>query len=340
MSETFDVNRYWLNRGQTYVREDRLYGPYHRVQEQFIFDVLRKCEIPARNILELGCGFGRVTRLLAENFPESRITALDLSPDQLINAKSYCEGKSNITFGTYDFYSRAPLPGERYDLAVAIEVFLHHPAEVISGLISRLAQVSAYILNIDWSEPWPWSIPEHVWVHDYDRLYRMAGLSCATFVLPEKVDRKQQKLFIAGSVLPARILAAQQELSRPDLHSVDPPEDWLQNLHRAKADITTLIPRGRTCILVDENHWGDSRNTLDCTMLPFLEHDGRYWGLPPDDESAIRELERMRRAGAEYIIFPWHSFWWLDHYTGFSEHLHSCFPCIAHTDHLLAFKLN
>src|SRR6188474_2390102 len=140
MPESFNVNEYWLNRGQSYVNEERLYGPYHRLQERFLFDVIRGAELPTAKILELGCGFGRVTRLLAEIFPNAQITALDLSVDQLNNAQAYCEGKQNITFGTYDFYSAAPLPGHGYDLVVAIEVFLHHPAEAIAGLVKVLSE--------------------------------------------------------------------------------------------------------------------------------------------------------------------------------------------------------
>jgi SAM-dependent methyltransferase len=339
MPDTFDVNQYWLARGQSYVKEGRLYGRYHRLQEQFIVEIIRHSGIATDRILELGCGFGRVTRLLAEQFPQSQITALDLSLDQLENARKHCQDKSNITFGTYDFYSGAPLPGNGYDLAIAIEVFLHHPAEIVSRLMAKLARTATCILNVDWSEPWPWNTPEHVWVHGYQRLYSQTGLQTATFVLPEKVDRKQQKLFVAGRALPSEVLALERQMSRPDPHAADPPEDWLQNLHRAELDVKTLIPRGSTCILVDENHWGASRNTLQSVMLPFLERNGEYWGLPPDDETAIRELGRMRDAGAEYVIFPWHSFWWLDHYAHFAQHLRSAFPCLVENEHLIVFKL-
>lgn len=158
----FDVNKYWLERGRTYMSEERLKGPYHRLQEQFLFEVIQRGELPAQNVLELGCGFGRVTRLLSEHLPQSKITAVDPSVDQLNNARVYCGGKHNITFGSYDFYSEAPLPGERYDLTIAVEVFLHHPAEVVLKLIKAVSQVSTCIVNIDWSEPWRWRTPTRV----------------------------------------------------------------------------------------------------------------------------------------------------------------------------------
>ena len=336
----FDVNKYWLDRGQGYIHEERLGAPYHRLQEQLLFEVIERGPLPMGNILELGCGFGRITRLLAEHSPQSKITAVDLSLDQLNNARAYCQGKTNITFSAYDFYSGAPLPGADYDLAMAVEVFLHHPAEVVSGLMARLSRISTFILNVDWSEPWPWNTPEHVWVHDYQRLYQQAGLKSLDFVLPEKIDGKQQKIFVASRELPPSLLVLQQHLNPPDFHAADPPGDWLQQLHHAVIELKTCIPRESLCILVDENHWGDVRDKLHRAMLPFLERDGQYWGPPADDETAIHELNRLRAAGAKYIIFPWHSSWWLRHYTAFGDYLRASFPCIAETDSLTVFKLH
>src|SRR5439155_12460115 len=125
MAEEFNVNQYWLRRGQNYLQEN-LPHEYHRLQAGFLIDVLRASRIPMNRILEIGCGFGRITRLLAETFPNAQITALDLSPDQLENARRYCSNSRNISFQQYDFYSGAPFPGAAYDAVIAIEVFLHH----------------------------------------------------------------------------------------------------------------------------------------------------------------------------------------------------------------------
>src|SRR6059036_2466061 len=155
MSSTFNVNEYWLKRGRDYIAED-LPAEYHRLQEQFLLETLQRAGVTYRRILDLGCGFGRITRLLANQFPEATITAVDLSQEQLTNARHYCEGHANIEFATYDFYSREPLPGGHHDLVVAIEVFLHHPGSFLHQLLQRLAIACHSIVNIDWSEDWPW----------------------------------------------------------------------------------------------------------------------------------------------------------------------------------------
>jgi hypothetical protein len=94
-------------------------------------------------------------------------------------------------------------------------------------------------------------------------------------------------------------------------------------------------PPGHRFILVDDGELGVG----DRRALPFLERDGRYWGPPSDDATAIRELERMRRSGADFIVFIRTSFWWLDHYAGLNRHLRSLFRCEAQTDRQIIFDL-
>jgi hypothetical protein len=50
--------------------------------------------------------------------------------------------------------------------------------------------------------------------------------------------------------------------------------------------------------------------------------DGCYAGCyPAHSEAAITELEQLRVAGGEFLIFPSTASWWLDHYREFAAHL-------------------
>ena len=52
--------------------------------------------------------------------------------------------------------------------------------------------------------------------------------------------------------------------------------------------------------------------------------DGRYAnGYPADGAAAVAHLEKLRSAGAAYLLIPQPAFWWLDHYTALREHLES-----------------
>jgi hypothetical protein len=89
---------------------------------------------------------------------------------------------------------------------------------------------------------------------------------------------------------------------------------------------------------VDENQWGASPLT-DRRAIPFLEQDGQYWGRPEDDETAIRELERLRLAGPAFLAVGWPAFWWLDFYTAWHRHLRSNFRCVLENERLVVFDL-
>jgi glycosyltransferase involved in cell wall biosynthesis len=118
---------------------------------------------------------------------------------------------------------------------------------------------------------------------------------------------------------------------------------WMQRLDAVAEELAALVPPGEAFILVDEDrcndHQGGSELLDGRRSVPFLERDGKYWGPPPDDETAVRELDRLRRAGAGFVAFAWPAFWWLDHYAAFHRHLRENFRCLTQNDRLVVFDL-
>jgi hypothetical protein len=115
--------------------------------------------------------------------------------------------------------------------------------------------------------------------------------------------------------------------------------EWMHRLMQAADDVERVIPRDAAFILVDEQGFGADFG-LPRRRLPFLERGGVYWGAPPDDATAIRELERLRReTGPAFIAFGWPSFWWLRHYPRFAAHLRNACPCVLENDRLVVFDL-
>src|SRR5205809_5690451 len=53
----------------------------------------------------------------------------------------------------------------------------------------------------------------------------------------------------------------------------------------------------------------------------FLEKDGIYDGNPSDSGQAIVDLERLRDRGATHVVFTVNTFWWLEYYPEFAQHL-------------------
>jgi hypothetical protein len=114
------------------------------------------------------------------------------------------------------------------------------------------------------------------------------------------------------------------------------------NLYIAEMGVSDLlaatIPPGAFVIVIDD---GASEGEVPAGRrgVPFLERDGRYWGKPADDDTAIRELERLRQSGADFLAFTSPAVWWLHYYQRFSSYLYGSFRCIVQGDSLVVFDL-
>lgn len=116
-------------------------------------------------------------------------------------------------------------------------------------------------------------------------------------------------------------------------------DSWLEELHLTTQQLTRVISPGDTVILVNEDQWQSNATIAGCHSLPFLERDGHYWGPPPDDDTAILELERLRQAGASFMVFAWPALPWLAYYPGLHHHLRSTYRCVLEDDRVIAFDL-
>lgn len=118
------------------------------------------------------------------------------------------------------------------------------------------------------------------------------------------------------------------------------PEKWQLNkkyyeaMLRLPSEVGAVIPKGKRIILAAQ---GD----VDCDYLTeydvvnFLDHEGKYWGMPKDDEEAIREVERQKERGAEYIVFTVQARWCVEYFHSFSEYLRRNFLCLKDNDCVL-----
>lgn len=113
---------------------------------------------------------------------------------------------------------------------------------------------------------------------------------------------------------------------------------WNARLRRSVKDVASVIPSGDTFILVDESNFATDVFG-DRKVLPFLERDGQYAGSPPDDGTAIREFERLRKSGATFMVFAWDAFWWLEFYSDLTRHLRSRFRCVTENKRVVIFDL-
>jgi glycosyl transferase family 2 len=121
----------------------------------------------------------------------------------------------------------------------------------------------------------------------------------------------------------ARVIAAQEEVAAA---------------REVFRQIDAALPAHARYILVDEDRFARPAAAKG-RALPFLERNGQYWGVPADDAVAIAELERLASGGARFIVFPWITFWWLDHFSRLREHLRSTSTRILQSEKVVIYDL-
>jgi 2-polyprenyl-3-methyl-5-hydroxy-6-metoxy-1,4-benzoquinol methylase len=97
-------------------------------------------------VLDVGCGPGQVARLLADAFPASRVTGVDVVPEAIEQAEAAAGGRANLDFRVGD---AARLAEEgTYDVVFAVDVIhdLGRPAEALRGIRRALAPGGVFVM--------------------------------------------------------------------------------------------------------------------------------------------------------------------------------------------------
>ena len=155
-------------------KQEFRYNKKFMLQEQILVEYLRK-NISFSTVLEVGCGFGRITKIILSNFPEvTEYVAVDLSPDQIENARNYVMGSDKrgvLKFIVSDIQSLEM--NLKYDLVIAPEVLLHIlPSEINEVLVKMVGWSRKNVVNIDWYEDvTPRKAVPHNFIHKYEKIY-------------------------------------------------------------------------------------------------------------------------------------------------------------------------
>jgi len=168
-------------------------------------------------------------------------------------------------------------------------------------------------------------------------LFAAAALSIGVDVEMEQVNNNRsegsKEWSKAPEIFRLGLLQLLEQMSRINQQQKWKPHD------ECIEQLTKFIPPEDKFILVDEDTWGTDEFVAGRRCIPFLERDGQYWGPPPDDETAIREIERLRQSGANFMVFAWPALWFLDYYSGLKKHLLSRFQCVIENERLSIFDL-
>lgn len=186
---------HWERQGRSYEQVHRSFQGRERAffhaQEQAILEYLGGLEF--ETVLEFGCGFGRISRLILDTFAPKTYHAFDLSDDQVIATRKLCPEVWTVpsTIQDYD-------PPQTYDLVFGVEVLLHVPPAEIEAVFDRIAGwTRRHLVHVDqWpvqpgvaykllptaSGLWSGNRCDYSYYHNYPVLHEMAKRECVRAV--------------------------------------------------------------------------------------------------------------------------------------------------------------
>ena len=98
-------------------------------------------------VLELGCGVGIFTKLLAKKVKNGIIEAVDLSAKSIAVAENELKHKKNIHFDVADVVKYKP-ENSGFDMITLMDVIEHIPLENHAELFANLAEIATEKTNI------------------------------------------------------------------------------------------------------------------------------------------------------------------------------------------------
>lgn len=105
-----------------------------------LLDALGAVIEPTDVVLDIGCGVGRLTRVLAGR--AARVIGLDVSPEMIAQAKAHHAALQNVDWITGDGTTLRPLEDASVDVCISHVVFQHLPhATITLGYVREMGRV-------------------------------------------------------------------------------------------------------------------------------------------------------------------------------------------------------
>jgi ubiquinone/menaquinone biosynthesis C-methylase UbiE len=102
-------------------------------------------------LIDIGCGTGRFLREVKTNYPRLDVTALDLSPYYLDEARAVLAGRSGTAFVAAPAEA-VPAPDASFDIATAIFLFPELPPQTrrkVAGELARIVKPGGVCILVD-----------------------------------------------------------------------------------------------------------------------------------------------------------------------------------------------
>lgn len=162
---TFSPDAYWRGMGK-WLAGPGAATPEHRAAEALLSELLPGLG-HIRDVLDVGCGRGRLASLLLDVLPAAKYSGVDIGSEQVVATfKVRPDGEMYLS-RLQDF-----APERRWDLVIVSEVLMHIPPDDIEAVCMKVKGLARkWLVTVDWTEPLAVPIAEHNWLYDYPALF-------------------------------------------------------------------------------------------------------------------------------------------------------------------------
>jgi len=168
------------------IRQRLVFGPVHDA----VLNAFTAAGGPPQDVLDVGCGTGRLLKAAADRWSRARMTGVDVSEKMIIEAQRKHERDPRFSFKQGDA-SALPFGAASFDAAFST-MSLHHWGEQVSGIreVARVLRPGGLFVLADVDAPFIFVIgPLFNWIdgsrfrapEDIRRLLEGAGLSVVAF---------------------------------------------------------------------------------------------------------------------------------------------------------------
>ncbi len=303
-----------------------------------------------QSVVDVGCGSGAWLAV----FREQGITdVLGIDGEwldaELLQIPAHCFLRQDFT--------RPIEIDRRFELVMSLEVAEHLPQESASAFVQSLVSLGDIIL-------FSAAIPDqggrhHVneqWPGYWARLFDAHGYHALDYLRPRLWTRPELEWYYAQNLLlfvhearlpqlsallgPPPLLDDPLPLVHPDLFHAKLAElrAWIEGVERLASDLARAIPPGASIVLVGGRSLGRLA-TAGFRVVPLLENDEIDLDVLAAKESALRQLEQLRMAGAEFLVLTWTAFWLRDYYPALVLALSSTTRVVLENSRAVVFDL-
>jgi ubiquinone/menaquinone biosynthesis C-methylase UbiE len=139
----------WASSYDRSILQRFMFGPVHRA----VLDAVSASCARPHDVLDVGCGTGRLLEAVATRFGDARLTGVDTSAEMVAEARRKHEGDERFVFEQGNA-AALPFPPESFDV-VSSTMSFHHWADQAGGVreVSRVLRVGGLFALADIDAP-------------------------------------------------------------------------------------------------------------------------------------------------------------------------------------------